>query len=109
MRPLAACCATRDDAKTVTGDKKALKPRAPVRIPILFGGRADATSPPRRGRSVTAGPPEALRDYANQSVLADRVRYGVVPETNRSGGARGFKSQRQLRLRRCRHRRPGRS
>jgi alkanesulfonate monooxygenase SsuD/methylene tetrahydromethanopterin reductase-like flavin-dependent oxidoreductase (luciferase family) len=58
-------------AKAVTGDK-ALCP-APVRIPILFGGRADATI--RRAATVgdgwTAG---ALRDYANQSVLADRVR-----------------------------------
>ncbi len=46
---------------------------APGRIPILFGGRADATI--RRAATIgdgwTAG---ALRDYANQSVLADRVR-----------------------------------
>lgn len=57
--------------RTVTGDKP-LTP-APVRIPILFGGRADATI--RRAAMIgdgwTAG---ALRDYANQSVLADRVR-----------------------------------
>lgn len=46
---------------------------APARIPILFGGRADATI--RRAATIgdgwTAG---ALRDYANQSELADRVR-----------------------------------
>lgn len=59
------------EARTVTGDKP-LTP-APVRIPILFGGRADATI--RRAATIgdgwTAG---ALRDYANQSALADRVR-----------------------------------
>ncbi len=59
------------DAQTVTGDKP-LTP-APIRIPILFGGRADATI--RRAATIgdgwTAG---ALRDYANQSALADRVR-----------------------------------
>ena len=72
------------DAKTVTGDK-ALNP-APVRIPILFGGRADATV--RRAVTIgdgwTAG---ALRDYANQSVLADRVR-SAWSETNRAGRPR---------------------
>jgi alkanesulfonate monooxygenase SsuD/methylene tetrahydromethanopterin reductase-like flavin-dependent oxidoreductase (luciferase family) len=69
------------DAKTVTGDK-ALSP-APVRIPILFGEREDATI--RRAATIgdgwTAG---ALRDYANQSVLADRVR-AAWAEANRVG------------------------
>lgn len=59
------------EGHAVTGDK-ALAP-APMRIPILFGGRADATI--RRvatiGDGWTAG---ALRDYANQAALADRVR-----------------------------------
>lgn len=59
------------EAEVVTGDQP-LCP-APVRIPILFGGRADATI--RRAVTVgdgwTAG---ALRDYANQSVFAERVR-----------------------------------
>ncbi|MEY8015425.1 MULTISPECIES: LLM class flavin-dependent oxidoreductase [Mycobacterium] len=72
------------DAKTVTGDK-ALGP-APVRIPILFGGRADATI--RRAVTIgdgwTAG---ALRDYANQSVLADRVR-AAWREADRPGRPR---------------------
>src|SRR5579875_155762 len=58
------------DAKVVTGDKALCG--APVRIPILVGGRADATI--RRAATIgdgwTAG---ALRDYAGQSVLADRV------------------------------------
>ncbi|GAB1812123.1 LLM class flavin-dependent oxidoreductase [Mycobacterium sp. MUNTM1] len=57
--------------RTVTGDKP-LTPAA-VRIPILFGGRADATI--RRAATIgdgwTAG---ALRDYANQAAFADRVR-----------------------------------
>lgn len=61
--------------KIVTGDQ-ALSP-APVRVPLLFGGRADATI--RRAATVgdgwTAG---ALRDYANQSVLADRMRAAWV-------------------------------
>ncbi|MCV7100760.1 LLM class flavin-dependent oxidoreductase [Mycobacterium palustre] len=72
------------DAKTVTGDK-ALSP-APVRVPILFGGRADATI--RRAVTIgdgwTAG---ALRDYANQSVFADRVR-AAWTEAGRSGRPR---------------------
>jgi alkanesulfonate monooxygenase SsuD/methylene tetrahydromethanopterin reductase-like flavin-dependent oxidoreductase (luciferase family) len=72
------------DAKTVTGDR-ALS-HAPVRIPILFGGRADAAI--RRAATVgdgwTAG---ALRDYANQSVLADRVR-AAWTEANRTGRPR---------------------
>lgn len=59
------------EARPVAGDKP-LTP-APVRIPILFGGRADATI--RRAATIgdgwTAG---ALRDYANQSALAARVR-----------------------------------
>ncbi len=61
--------------KIVPGDQ-ALSP-APVRVPLLFGGRADATI--RRAATVgdgwTAG---ALRDYANQSVLADRMRAAWV-------------------------------
>lgn len=72
------------DAKAVAGDK-ALGP-APVRIPILFGGRADATI--RRAVTIgdgwTAG---ALRDYANQSVLADRVR-AAWSEADRPGRPR---------------------
>lgn len=69
------------DAKTVTGDK-ALS-AAPVRIPILFGGRADATI----RRAVTLGDgwsAGALRDYPNQSVLADRVR-AAWAEAGRAG------------------------
>jgi len=81
------------DAKTVAGDK-ALCP-APMRIPILFGGRADATI--RRATTIGDGwAAGALRDYANQSVLADRVR-GVG-----RGGPRGASTasgQCQLRLR----------
>lgn len=69
------------DAHTVTGDKP-LTP-ATVRIPILFGGRADATI--NRAAAVgdgwTAG---ALRDYANQSALADRVRVAWA-EAGRAG------------------------
>lgn len=69
------------DAKVVTGDK-ALS-AAPVRIPILFGGRVEATI--RRAVTIgdgwTAG---ALRDYASQSVLADRVR-AEWAEVGRSG------------------------
>ncbi|WP_406815363.1 LLM class flavin-dependent oxidoreductase [Mycobacterium sp. M23085] len=72
------------DARTVTGDKS-LSP-APVEIPILFGGRADATI--RRAATIgdgwTAG---ALRDYANQSVLADQVRVAWA-EAGRSGHPR---------------------
>lgn len=68
------------DAKVVTGDKALSS--APVRVPILFGGRADATI--RRAATIgdgwTAG---ALRDYANQSVLADRVR-AAWAEANRA-------------------------
>lgn len=57
--------------KIVTGEK-ALSP-APVRVPLLFGGRADATI--RRAATVGDGwSAGALRDYANQSVLADRTR-----------------------------------
>ncbi|OBH09697.1 LLM class flavin-dependent oxidoreductase [Mycobacterium sp. E3247] len=55
----------------VTGDK-ALCPR-PLRIPILFGGRSEATM--RRvvtmGDGWSAG---ALRDYDNQASFADRAR-----------------------------------
>lgn len=69
------------DAKVVTGDKALTS--APVRIPILFGGRADATI--RRAATIgdgwTAG---ALRDYPNQSVLADRVRTAWA-EAGRAG------------------------
>ncbi|QLL08948.1 LLM class flavin-dependent oxidoreductase [Mycobacterium vicinigordonae] len=69
------------DGRVVTGEG-ALRAAA-VRIPILFGGRADATI--RRvatiGDGWTAG---ALRDYANQSVLADRARTAWAAE-NRSG------------------------
>lgn len=69
------------DAEIVTGDKP-LSP-APVRIPLLFGGRADATI--RRAVTIgdgwTAG---ALREYANQSALADRVRKAWV-EAGRKG------------------------
>lgn len=69
------------DAKTVAGDR-ALCP-APVRIPILFGGRADATI--RRAATVGDGwSAGALRDYANQSVLADRVR-AAWAAANRTG------------------------
>lgn len=68
-------------AKVVTGDR-ALCP-APVRVPILFGGRADATV--RRAATVgdgwTAG---SLRDYANQASLADRVR-AAWAESGRAG------------------------
>jgi alkanesulfonate monooxygenase SsuD/methylene tetrahydromethanopterin reductase-like flavin-dependent oxidoreductase (luciferase family) len=69
------------DAKIVTGDR-ALSP-APVRIPILFGGRADATilRAATLGDGWTAG---ALRDYVNQSQLADRVRK-AWSEAGRSG------------------------
>jgi alkanesulfonate monooxygenase SsuD/methylene tetrahydromethanopterin reductase-like flavin-dependent oxidoreductase (luciferase family) len=72
------------DAKTVTGDK-ALG-AAPVRIPFLFGKRADATI----RRAVTIGDgwtAVALRDYANQSVLADRVR-AAWRESDRPGRPR---------------------
>ncbi len=59
------------DAKVITGDR-ALCP-APVRIPLLFGGRVDASF--RRAVTIgdgwTAG---ALREYASQSVIAERVR-----------------------------------
>jgi alkanesulfonate monooxygenase SsuD/methylene tetrahydromethanopterin reductase-like flavin-dependent oxidoreductase (luciferase family) len=72
------------DAKVVTGDK-ALCP-SPVRVPLLFGGRADATF--RRAVTIgdgwTAG---AVRQYAEQSVIADRVRAGWA-EANRSGRPR---------------------
>ncbi|OCB30523.1 oxidoreductase [Mycobacterium malmoense] len=58
-------------AEVVTGDK-ALCP-APVRVPILFGGRSEATM--RRvvtmGDGWSAG---ALRDYDNQASFADRAR-----------------------------------
>lgn len=60
-------------ATPVAGDK-ALCPR-PVRIPILFGGRSEATM----RRAVTLGDgwsAGALRDYANQSSFADRIRAG---------------------------------
>lgn len=71
-------------AQTVTGDKP-LTP-APVRIPILFGGRADATI--RRaaatGDGWTAG---AIRDYDNHSALADRVRVAWA-EAGRAGRPR---------------------
>jgi len=72
------------DAKTVAGDK-ALCP-APMRIPILFGGRADATI--RRATTIGDGwAAGALRDYANQSVLADRVR-AAWAEAGRAGRPR---------------------
>lgn len=59
------------DAQIVTGDRP-LTP-APVRIPILFGGRADATI--RRAAAIGDGwSAGALRDYSNQSALADRMR-----------------------------------
>lgn len=72
------------DAKAVTGDR-ALCP-APVRIPIFFGGRSEATI--RRvattGDGWSAG---ALRDYANQSLLAERV-HDAWREAGRSGRPR---------------------
>ncbi len=68
-------------AEPVAGDR-ALCP-APARIPILFGGRSPATI--RRvatmGDGWSAG---ALRDYANQAPLADRVR-DAWREAGRSG------------------------
>lgn len=58
-------------AKAVTGDR-ALS-AAQVRVPILFGGRVDATI--RRAATIGDGwSAGVLRDYPNQSVLADRVR-----------------------------------
>jgi alkanesulfonate monooxygenase SsuD/methylene tetrahydromethanopterin reductase-like flavin-dependent oxidoreductase (luciferase family) len=72
------------EAKVVTGDR-ALCP-APVRIPMVFGGRSEATI--RRvattGDGWSAG---ALRDYANQSLFTDRVR-GAWREAGRSGRPR---------------------
>lgn len=65
----------------VTGDR-ALCAR-PVRIPILFGGRSEATM--RRvvtmGDGWSAG---ALRDYDNQASFADRAR-AAWQEAGRSG------------------------
>jgi alkanesulfonate monooxygenase SsuD/methylene tetrahydromethanopterin reductase-like flavin-dependent oxidoreductase (luciferase family) len=59
------------DATVVTGDT-ALCP-APVRIPLLFGGRVDASF--RRAVTIgdgwTAG---AVREYDSQAVIAERVR-----------------------------------
>jgi alkanesulfonate monooxygenase SsuD/methylene tetrahydromethanopterin reductase-like flavin-dependent oxidoreductase (luciferase family) len=55
----------------ITGDK-ALCPM-PVQIPILFGGKSEATI----RRIATAGDGwagGAVRDYPNQSLFADRVR-----------------------------------
>ncbi|OBI26468.1 LLM class flavin-dependent oxidoreductase [Mycobacterium sp. E2238] len=71
-------------AAPVTGDK-GLCPR-PVRIPILFGGRSEATM--RRvatmGDGWSAG---ALRDYDNQASFADRAR-AAWREADRSGQPR---------------------
>ncbi|OJZ64520.1 oxidoreductase [Mycobacterium paraffinicum] len=71
-------------ATPVTGDK-ALCPR-PVRIPMLFGGRSEATM--RRvvtmGDGWSAG---ALRDYDNQASFADRAR-AAWREAGRSGQPR---------------------
>lgn len=68
-------------ATPVTGDK-GLCPR-PVHIPILFGGRSEATM--RRvvtmGDGWSAG---ALRDYDNQASFADRAR-ATWREAGRSG------------------------
>ncbi|OBH78354.1 oxidoreductase [Mycobacterium scrofulaceum] len=68
-------------AAPVTGDK-ALCPR-PVRIPVLFGGRSEATM--RRvvtmGDGWSAG---ALRDYDNQASFANRAR-AAWQEAGRSG------------------------
>ncbi|WP_374021854.1 LLM class flavin-dependent oxidoreductase [Mycobacterium sp. HNNTM2301] len=68
-------------ATPVTGDK-GLCPR-PVHIPILFGGRSEATM--RRvvtmGDGWSAG---ALRDYDNQASFADRAR-AAWREAGRSG------------------------
>jgi alkanesulfonate monooxygenase SsuD/methylene tetrahydromethanopterin reductase-like flavin-dependent oxidoreductase (luciferase family) len=76
------------EAKVVTGDR-ALCP-APVRIPIFFGGRSEATI--RRvattGDGWSAG---AVRNYANQSLLAEQVR-GAWREAGRSGRPRLFAS-----------------
>nr|WP_231985042.1 LLM class flavin-dependent oxidoreductase [Mycobacterium sp. E796] len=72
------------DAKVIAGDK-ALSP-APARIPILFGGRANATI--RRAATIGDGwAAGALREYANQSALADRVRAAWV-EAGRPGRPR---------------------
>ncbi|OBH34478.1 oxidoreductase [Mycobacterium sp. E342] len=58
-------------ATPVTGDR-ALCPR-PLQIPILFGGRSEATL--RRVATVGDGwSAGALRDYENQARFADRVR-----------------------------------
>jgi alkanesulfonate monooxygenase SsuD/methylene tetrahydromethanopterin reductase-like flavin-dependent oxidoreductase (luciferase family) len=74
---LRATCA----GQVVTGDK-GLCP-APVRIPLLIGGRADVSF--RRvvtiGDGWTAG---AVRQYAEQSAIADRVR-AAWEEANREG------------------------
>jgi alkanesulfonate monooxygenase SsuD/methylene tetrahydromethanopterin reductase-like flavin-dependent oxidoreductase (luciferase family) len=72
------------DAKLVTGDK-ALCPR-PVQIPILFGGKSQATI--RRvateGDGWAGG---AVRDYPKQSLFVDRVR-DAWTEEGRSGRPR---------------------
>lgn len=71
-------------ATPVTGDK-ALCPR-PVRIPILFGGRSEATL--RRVATVGDGwAAGALRDYDNQASFADRAR-AAWREAGRSGQPR---------------------
>jgi alkanesulfonate monooxygenase SsuD/methylene tetrahydromethanopterin reductase-like flavin-dependent oxidoreductase (luciferase family) len=58
-------------AEVVTGDVP-LCP-APVRIPVLFGGASPATV--RRVATVGDGwAAGAVRDYANQSLFADKVR-----------------------------------
>ncbi len=71
-------------AEPVAGDR-ALCP-APARIPILFGGRSPATihRVATMGDGWSAG---ALRDYANQAPLADRVR-DAWREAGRSGRPR---------------------
>lgn len=72
------------DGKLVTGDKELCA--SPVRVPLLFGGRADATF--RRAVTIgdgwTAG---AVRQYADQAVIADRVR-AAWAEANRAGRPR---------------------
>lgn len=58
-------------AETITGGS-AICP-APVQIPVLFGGKSQATL--RRVATVGDGwAAGAVRDYANQSSFADRVR-----------------------------------
>ncbi|APE17708.1 LLM class flavin-dependent oxidoreductase [Mycolicibacterium pallens] len=72
------------DGQVVGGDKAICA--APVRIPLLFGGRADVTfhRAATIGDGWTAG---AVRQYAEQSMSADRVR-AAWAEANRAGRPR---------------------